>query len=344
MSRVDVIVPCYNYAKYLRECVTSVCTQRAVDVRVLIIDDASPDNTPEVAAALTQEDRRVEYRRHAENQGHIATYNEGLEWASGDYLLLLSADDLLTPGALARASRLLDAHPEVGFTYGRAITTNNPVGHSPADVDDCRWRVLLGAEYLRLCCVEAANLVSTPTAVVRTEVQHAVGGYRKELPHTGDLEMWARIAAHRAVGVVDADQAFYRVHGANMHKTDYKSALTIFEQHWEAFEILFREQGSRVAGKEQLEQAASRGTALGGLRKASALFEAGDVAGCELLLAKILIRFPQLKNEKAWARFRLKRRLGRRLWNALSALARSIRAPQPIDSSPFGRTGVFSGV
>ena len=42
----------------------------------------------------------MEFRRHPVNRGHIATYNEGLEWASGDYLLVLSADDMLTPGAL----------------------------------------------------------------------------------------------------------------------------------------------------------------------------------------------------------------------------------------------------
>ena len=49
MSRVDVIVPCYNYGRFLRECVESVLSQ-PVDVRVLIIDDASTDDTPQVAA------------------------------------------------------------------------------------------------------------------------------------------------------------------------------------------------------------------------------------------------------------------------------------------------------
>src|SRR4051812_8374346 len=100
MSRVDVITPCYKYGRFLRRCVQSALDQQGVDVRVLILDDASPDNTPDVAAELLKEDSRVQYRRHAVNQGHIATYNEGLNWASGDYLLLLGADDLLTPGAL----------------------------------------------------------------------------------------------------------------------------------------------------------------------------------------------------------------------------------------------------
>ena len=76
MSRVDVIVPCYNYGRFLRECVESVLTQ-PVDVRVLIIDDASTDDTPEVAAALAAEDGRVEFRRHAVNRGHIAYLQRG---------------------------------------------------------------------------------------------------------------------------------------------------------------------------------------------------------------------------------------------------------------------------
>src|SRR5271166_3335342 len=114
MSRVDIVVPCYNYGRYLRACVRSVLTQEGVDVRVLILDDCSLDNTEEVGRQLAMEDPRVEFRRHAANRGHIATYNEGLlEWASGDYCLLLSADDMLTPGALSRATKLMDEHEEV---------------------------------------------------------------------------------------------------------------------------------------------------------------------------------------------------------------------------------------
>ena len=106
MSRVDVLVPCYKYGHLLRDCVQSVLAHPGVDVRVLILDDASPDSTPEVAAQLVREDGRVSCRRHAVNVGHIETYNEGLAWATGEYTLLLSADDLLTPGALGRAARL----------------------------------------------------------------------------------------------------------------------------------------------------------------------------------------------------------------------------------------------
>src|SRR5262245_4914881 len=111
MSSVDVIIPCYNYARYVGDCARSVLDQPGVDVRVLIIDDASSDDTPTVGRELAA-DPRIEFRRHKQNIGHIATYNEGIEWTSGDYLLLISADDMLAPGAVARAAAVMDRHPD----------------------------------------------------------------------------------------------------------------------------------------------------------------------------------------------------------------------------------------
>src|ERR1700674_936435 len=109
MSTVDVVIPCYNYARYLRSCVESVLSQRHVDVRVLIIDDASSDDTAEIAADLAMSDPRVEFRQHKTNKGHIATYNEGLlGWSTADYLVLLSADDMLVHDSLMRATRIMD--------------------------------------------------------------------------------------------------------------------------------------------------------------------------------------------------------------------------------------------
>src|SRR5689334_14702632 len=115
MSSVSVVIPCYNYGHYLQECVGSVLAEQPeVDVRVLIIDDASADDSAQVAKQIAADDPRVDVIVHSTNLGHLTTYNEGLlDWANGDYAVLLSADDQLTPGALTRACALLDARPEV---------------------------------------------------------------------------------------------------------------------------------------------------------------------------------------------------------------------------------------
>jgi glycosyltransferase involved in cell wall biosynthesis len=344
MSRVDVIVPCYRYGHFLRECVGSVLAQDGVEVRVLILDDASPDDSAEVAAALAAQNGRVEVRSHATNQGHIATYNEGLGWATGDYLLLLSADDVLTPDALPRAAALMDQHPEVGFTFGRAITTDRPDFANHPGAAQYRHKVLTGAEFWERSCAEATNFVPTPTMVVRTALQHRVGGYREELSHTGDLEMCLRLAAHAPVGVLEADQAFYRIHGRNMHKETFTEALEVLEQHRLAFEILFREHGDRFAGRERLERMAARALALAAVRRAGRALERGDRPSCERLMAEAVRVFPEVPREREWSRLRWKLLLGRWLWLRARGLLRLVRIPAPVDPSPFGRSGVFEGV
>src|SRR5262245_17571418 len=117
----------------LEACVRSVLSQDGVQARVLIVDDASPDDPEAIGRRLAAHDGRVEFWRHSENRGHIATYNEALEWVTGEYCMILSADDMLTPRSLLRATRVMDAHPEIGFSYGRDITFRHapPVDSRP---------------------------------------------------------------------------------------------------------------------------------------------------------------------------------------------------------------------
>src|SRR5262245_18347430 len=217
MSRVDVLTPCSNYGRFLSQCVTSVLAQDGVDVRALIIDDCSTDDTEMVGRRLAEQDKRIVFRRHSVNLGHIATYNEGLlAWCSAEYSLLLSADDALAPGALARATTLMDRHRDVGMTYGMAqVIGDADTVASAIAVAPATPYVMSGSQFLQFCCA-TGNPVPTPTAVVRTELQHRLGGYRASLPHTGDMEMWMRFAARASVGIVRAVQAYYRKHSANM--------------------------------------------------------------------------------------------------------------------------------
>src|SRR5262249_46634377 len=102
MSSVSVVIPCYKYGHFLEDVIGSVLDdQEGVDVRVLIIDDASTDDGAQVARKIAARDPRVGGNGHARNQGNIATFNEALlDCTDGHYCTLVSADDRLTPGAL----------------------------------------------------------------------------------------------------------------------------------------------------------------------------------------------------------------------------------------------------
>jgi glycosyltransferase involved in cell wall biosynthesis len=326
MSSVSVVVPCYDYARYLRGCVKSVLGQAGVDVRVLILDDCSPDNTPEVAAELVREDRRVEYRRHTVNQRHIATYNEGLAWASGDYTLLLSADDLLTSGALARAVRLLDVHSEIGLVWGQQIVFDTEVAPIDRPVrEKDAYRVVDGQSFVAELCETGSNPVNTPTAIVRARLLGEVGGYRSELPHTADLELWLRCAARSAVGILDAEQAYKRMHGRNMQLDYTVGALRDLDGLKAAFDTFFRNDGGCVHDGQRLHAAALRALGERGFWAASAAFDRGDAASCRELLAFALANDSDLTSRREWARWRWKQRLGLRLWHLLRPVADWLR-------------------
>jgi hypothetical protein len=258
---VSVIVPCYRYADVLPGCVRSVLDQEGVDVRVLIIDDTSPDDTPRVAAALAAADPRVEYRRHSENQGLIATANEGLAWADGDHVVLLSADDELVPGSLRRATAVMSAHPGVGMVYGRPLLAP---ADRPMPRPQGRWRatdIWSGADWIRLRCRTAHNCISSPEVVVRTSVQRAVGGYDPACFHTSDLNMWLRIAAISDIAYVRGlPQAIYRVHPGSMLRSQDGPMVDLRERR-KAFEGFFATSGGALPDGARLRAMTARALA-----------------------------------------------------------------------------------
>ncbi|MES2990209.1 MAG: glycosyltransferase family 2 protein [Pseudomonadota bacterium] len=332
MSSVDVIVPCYNYGKYLRQCVESVLAQEGVDVRVLVIDDASQDDTPAVATDLSAKDARVSYRRHERNLRHIATYNEGIEWVSAQYYLLLSADDFLLPGALRRAAEMMDAEPALGFCYGAAYEVF-PDGRleralaefAPTDGD--RSDSMAGRAFIELCCRHGSmNIVSTPTAVVRTSLQKRTDGYRPDLTHTGDLELWMRLAAHAKVGYVGVPQATYRRHASNMSLA-YIGANRIqdLRQREQAVNWLIRSCAHMLPDAHALQQSLLKPLAYQAASCASVSLNAGrpDVAGEFIDFAKSV--FPGVVFSTTWLRLSCKKLIGRRASGALLSARDAVR-------------------
>jgi glycosyltransferase involved in cell wall biosynthesis len=343
LGRIDVIIPCYNYGRFLDHCVHSVLGQVGVDVRVLIIDDASPDNTAEVAAALARENPRVTVIRHSTNKGHIKTYNEGIEWASADYMLVLSADDYLLPGALARATNLMDAHPEVGFTFGNVIELSDNGNETPTNsiieaTNDSDKRILEGRELIELTGA-AGNQVTTCSAVVRTELQKHLGGYREELPHAGDVEMWLRFAAHASVGFIFAYQGVYRRHSANMSAAYYfpsdgsliyrrNGRLADLHQRKLAFDCFFERCNDVLPRCEHLRRMLYRQLSESIVSHASAAFNDGEMEESRQLSDFALAVCPEIKRSSAWVKLTCKRWMGARTWRAVRSAGATMHAMQ----------------
>lgn len=313
MSSVSVVIPCYNYGHFLPDAVSSALDdQEGVDVRVLIIDDASADDSAEVARQIAAKNQRVEVAVHEANRGHLVTYNEGLlEWADGDYTVLLSADDQLTPGALRRAVDLLDAKPDVGFVYGHPVHFRDGSQLPVARTTVSGWSVWPGRWWLERRFRDAHNCITSPEVVVRTSLQHRLGGYDLRLPHTGDIEMWMRLAAHSDVGYIrGADQAYYRLHTRNM--TGYRTSLVDLSQRRLAYEVLLEGCADILPNLAQLSEDVHRRLAWEALWSAARAYDRGRTQQTPVgeLVAFALDCWPEANKLPAYWGLRLRRRIG----------------------------------
>lgn len=265
VPRVSVVVPCYNYGRYLPQLLGELLDQPGVDVDVLIVDDASPDGSAEIAAGLVGD--RVALLRHPENKGHIQTYNDGLAAVTGDYVVLLSADDMLPRGALTRAVALMEANPSVGFVYGFARSFS---GEPPAVRSEVRnWSLWKGSEWIRLSAVRGRCFIASPEVVMRRAALEEVGLYDPRLPHSGDFDMWLRTALRWDVGRINGPvQALYRVHDSNMHLTTFAGYARDLKERRRTFDILFDEHAPHRVDLAPLRPAAYRALAREALRRA----------------------------------------------------------------------------
>lgn len=237
---VTVLVPCYNYAHYLRQCVESILAQDGVALDVLIIDDASTDNSAEVAQELAREDPRVRVIIHDQNKGHIATYNEGIDQIRGKYFALISADDFLPPGALRRATSIMESREDVVLVYGdiKRCRHSAPCTHR-SHSGSWHASVMPGYEWIQYIC-RVHNVIASPEVVVRSCVQQREGKYNAALPYSADAEMWLRIAKHGSVAYLrGAVQAFYRVHRSSMSHTRFAQRILGLRQGHQVFESFF---------------------------------------------------------------------------------------------------------
>lgn len=243
---VSFVVPCYQLGHLLRECVDSILDQTYENFEALIMDDCSPDNTPQIAAAFL--DPRVIHVRNRENVGHLANYNKGIGLARGDYIWLISADDkLLKPYVLQRFVDLLTEQASVGFVFCPAVRFRGAeelgVQGLHGEVDTI-WRP---REFLRQNLV-SGNSVPAPSGLVRRQCYDRVGGFPLDLPFAGDWYMWSAFAFHFDVAYLAEPMVGRRDHASNMTKWfERRGHLLVADE----FEVLWRLLGMAESASER---------------------------------------------------------------------------------------------
>lgn len=207
---VSVIIPNYNYGRYLAETLESVFAQTLSPHEVIVIDDGSTDNTSEVLSSYGERIRVI----HQQNRGVAAARNAGVELASGELVAFLDADDIWLPRKLERQLERFVADPGLGLVFcgGEEIDAKGVLLGRPR-VDGMEgW---IANEILLF--ERPAVLMPGSGALVPRRIFEEVGGFDGRLPPSEDWDVSYRIACRYKVGFVPEVLLQYRIHGTNSH-------------------------------------------------------------------------------------------------------------------------------
>ena len=194
---VSVCIPTYRGAAHIAETIESALAQTFADFELVIVDDASPDETGQIVARYR--DPRVRYVRE-HNAGVEENWNRCLRLARGRYFKLLPHDDLIAPDCLARQVAVLEADPEERLALvfcARRIIDGRSRALMTRRYSRRRRGVIAGREAVRNCIRSGANLLGEPGGVLfRTALARRVGAFDARLRLVTDLDYWVRLLRH----------------------------------------------------------------------------------------------------------------------------------------------------
>jgi glycosyltransferase involved in cell wall biosynthesis len=111
--KVSVVMPVYNTGKFLRETIESVLNQTLKEIELIIVNDASKDNSLEIIREYAKKDKRIVLVNHSKNKGVSKSMNDGIKKSKGKYVAILGSDDLFLPKKLEIQFNFLEKHPEI---------------------------------------------------------------------------------------------------------------------------------------------------------------------------------------------------------------------------------------
>ena len=210
MPAITVLMPAYNAARFIGPAVESVLQQTFADFELLIVDDASTDNTENVVSRVA--DRRIRWIRNPENLQITGTLNRGLQEARGEYIARLDADDLCYPNRLAEQLRVLENDLSVGL----AASWTEIIDEAGQTRGFGNWRLSPEAIYYVL---HFRQCLTHSSVMFRKALVQDLGGYSSHALKAEDFDLWHRISKIRKIVQLPKVLVKWRDHRANISRT-----------------------------------------------------------------------------------------------------------------------------
>jgi len=208
VKTISVIIPTYNYGRFLREAIDSALVQTCPALEIIVVDDGSTDETSRILAGYGDRIRTI----CQENQGVGAARNAGIAAARGEYLAFLDSDDIWTPKKLERQIALFAADPDLGLVHCGAESFDNQGKISVLLSGMQGW---VASDLLRL----NREVITAPgsSILVPKCIAEEMGGFDPVLQPSEDWDFCYRVSVRYRVGFVPEVLLRYRLHGSGIH-------------------------------------------------------------------------------------------------------------------------------
>ena len=209
---LSIVIPAYNYAQTLPRAVDSVVPQLADDCELIIIDDGSTDNTPQVIADLLQKYPGKVIAERQGNGGLASVRNRGIDVTLGDWLIFLDADDEMAEGAIEHIRRHLQANPQTRFIAGGHISVN-PSGkrsvHNPGVMPE------KPITRVRAYLLDKTLALSNGACVMHRDV-FVCGNYPEAFRSAEDIPVFSQVLARYPCTVLNEPLALIHKHADSL--------------------------------------------------------------------------------------------------------------------------------
>jgi glycosyltransferase involved in cell wall biosynthesis len=218
LKKVSVICLCYNQAPYLEEALKSVWAQSYPNVEVIVVDDASTDNSAEVIKSLLKGKPEVPFIQHEENQGNCRSFNRGLQLATGNYVIDFALDDVMHPDRIARQVSFFESLPaDYGVIYHNALYVDQK-GKDLHTHFQSDFSAPEGDIYSRLI---STYFIPPPTMMFKKQVIDEMDGYDESLSYE-DFDFWVRSSRNYKYGYQPELLTSIRKHATSLSTRWYK--------------------------------------------------------------------------------------------------------------------------
>jgi hypothetical protein len=208
---VSFVVPCYKHAHLLSQCVKSILDQTYKNYEVLIMDNCSPDNTPEIAQSF--KDSRVSHIRNESNLGNVRNYNKGISLARGKYVWVVSSDDmLLCNNVVERFVEVMERNPSVGFVFCRSMEVRDGKEAGIAKWADWGDADQIWKDHSFFLQLIESNRIVASSVFVRKEGFDKAGPFQVDMPFATDWHMWCTLAMYFDVAYLSEPMVGCRFH------------------------------------------------------------------------------------------------------------------------------------